>query len=104
MLKLAFVIILAAAGPALAEDALVVSKAEYGSRWPYPGFTKGIVQCNTHAVTIVLGNNKFGVNGKAVGRDGYPDSRSQMRRSKDGYYTLGDVDGIIERGMRLCSE
>ena len=95
---------------ALAADVgqtITVTRAQYGSQWPYPYFRLGVLSCSSlgggrYAVSIRLGSTTYGLNGTAR-EEGLPDSRTKMRRDKDsGAYDLGATDDIIRTGLKLC--
>lgn len=94
---------------------LVVTQEEYGARWPWPKFDRGVIRCHDDQVTIAMGSGPvvYGLNGRAQSRGGYLDSRMVMERVPGtaeisayglGLFRLGASSELIQRGLALCRE
>lgn len=87
----------------------VVTRDQYGTRWPWPMFDRGTISCSRDRVLIKLGDVTYGLNG--LSRAKYPDPRELMERepgtadiSADGrgVFRLGATSELIQVGLRLC--
>ena len=88
-----------------------VTAAEWGARWPYPGFSEGLLFCRMHkgspATFIRLGGKDFGTNGVAYDMPGVTPDRGLMKRAAFPYYGIdsdaGDgAQAQLDRAKALC--
>lgn len=90
-----------------AEKGVTVSRAEYGSDWPYTA-ESGLLYCDPPGSNVVLkaGGRVYALNGRAMGNAaerGYLNARDTITlRDENGYFTVGSSEGIISRGLYMC--
>lgn len=86
---------------------VLISREAYGDDWPYT-VASGHLDCEPPGSNVVLrvGDTVYALNGRAMGnaaRRGYRNARETITlRDANGYFTVGDVGAIIERGLALC--
>jgi len=85
---------------------LVVTKAEYGDKWPFTISTIEL-ECSMNAVIMHTSNGIYSLNGKAMGvyKDRYPTWREIARPYpglNDPKAKMPPPSGLIQRGLELC--
>lgn len=84
-----------------------ITRAEYGSDWPF-SVESGRLYCEGPGSNVVMesGGVVYALNGRARGNVeemGFVDSREEIVLTDDGgFYTVGNMPAIIERGLEMC--
>ena len=87
---------------------VLITKAEYGEDWPYT-VDSGFLYCDPPGSNVVLkaDGTVYALNGRAMGNaaeKGYLDARESITlKDENGYFTVGNVGKIIERGLAMCN-
>lgn len=88
-----------------------VTAAEWGARWPYPGFSEGLLWCKmshgSPATFIRLGKTDFGTNGVAYDMPGVLPDRGLLKRAERPYDGIDSAAGDgaqaqLELAKTLC--
>jgi len=95
---------------------IIVTREQYGEKWPFPQFERATIGCasrsKTSGVSIRLGETTYGLNGRAQSMYGLPDASLHIRRrpgtesySTDGRGLLAKTaaEDFIDMGLKLCS-
>lgn len=99
------VLLLLAAG--CSDKGELISQEEYGSDWPYT-ITSGHLYCDPPGSNVVMDANgkTYALNGRAMGdavNRGYVVARDTIKlKDENGYFTVGDEQKLIERGLAMC--
>ena len=86
----------------------LITKNEYGGDWPY-SVTSGRLYCDTPGSNVVMysGGKVYALNGRAMGnakKRGYVIARDSIfLKDENGYFTIGDNQKIIKRGLAMCN-
>jgi hypothetical protein len=86
---------------------VLISKSEYGEDWPYT-VESGRLYCDPPGSNVVMeaGGRVYALNGRAMGnatQRGYLNARETITlRDEYGYFTIGDSQKIISRGLSMC--
>ncbi len=84
-----------------------ITRAEYGDDWPF-SVASGRLYCDPPGSNVVLESSGkiYALNGRAIGsasQRGYIDARkSIMLKDGQGFFTVGDIQRIISRGLAMC--
>lgn len=95
------------AATAGAGKGIEITKAEYGSDWPYT-VDSGRLYCDPPGSNVVMasGGRVYALNGRAMGNSaerGYLNARDSITlKDENGYFTIGDTQRIISRGLSMC--
>jgi len=90
------------------ENGVLITKAEYGADWPYT-VDSGLLHCDPPGSNVVLKaeGKVYALNGRAMGNAterGYLNARDTITlRDDNGYFTIGNVGKIIDRGLAMCN-
>ncbi len=88
-----------------------VMATEWGAKWPYPGFSEGLLWCKAHrgsaATFIRLGGKDFGTNGIAYDMPGVLPDKGLLKRAAFPYYGIDSDAGDgaqkqLEMAKALC--
>lgn len=89
------------------QNGVMIDKAEYGDDWPYT-VESGRLYCDPPGSNVVMesGGTVYALNGRAMGnaaQRGYVNARESITpRDEYGYFTVGDSQKIISRGLSMC--